>query len=301
MTALLSMLQSNASKPKSEDSDNGSGVQEDALLAVSSLVDVLGERFLKYLDSLLPCLVPCLMSMHDTQVCFNAIGLVTDLYRNLGKHMLPHTQGVFQLLMTILQDSSVDKSLRPAIIDVFSDFSIALGAEVDPFLLPMLEILQTATQANVDVNDPDMVDYLLQLRASCLEAYIGILHGLKDDPNTRQNSYEVFMAQTPYVIQFITHVCEDFNVVEEIITHSCGLIGDFVGAYGVKMLPLVDNESISKILSRGRRGKNQRTRNYATWATKEIKKLQSAMSGNADSSGLSASGGTLQPINVGQR
>lgn len=49
MGALLQMFSSNSCK--------SGGVQEDALMAVSTLVEVLGEGFVKYMDSFKPFLL----------------------------------------------------------------------------------------------------------------------------------------------------------------------------------------------------------------------------------------------------
>jgi importin subunit beta-1 len=48
MTALLQMFNSNSCK--------AGGVQEDALMAVSTLVEVLGDSFLKYMEAFKPFL-----------------------------------------------------------------------------------------------------------------------------------------------------------------------------------------------------------------------------------------------------
>jgi importin subunit beta-1 len=40
------------------------------------------------------------------------------------------------------------------------------------------------------------------------------------------------------------------------------------------MLPLVDKEPITGLITKGRRGKASKSRTLATWATKEIRKLK---------------------------
>ena len=42
------------------------------------------------------------------------------------------------------------------------------------------------------------------------------------------------------------------------------------------MLPLVDKEPITGLITKGRRGKASKSRTLATWATKEIRKLKNA-------------------------
>lgn len=60
MTALLQMFNSNTCK--------SGGVQEDAIMAVSTLVEVLGEGFLKYMDAFKPFLCLGLKNHAEYQV-----------------------------------------------------------------------------------------------------------------------------------------------------------------------------------------------------------------------------------------
>ncbi|VDQ09122.1 unnamed protein product [Trichobilharzia regenti] len=78
-------------------------------------------------------------------------------------------------------DVSANKSLRPAVLSTFGDLSLALGSEFWKYLPVVLETLSQATQAEVNLEDPDMVEYLNSLRTSCLEAYTGVIQGLKGD------------------------------------------------------------------------------------------------------------------------
>lgn len=92
MKALLHMLsQSGTAK--------ASSVQEDAFLAVSTLVDVLGDNFIKYLDSLKPVLYVGLRNFEEYQVCQAAIGVVGDLGRNLGNKILPYCDDLMTILL----------------------------------------------------------------------------------------------------------------------------------------------------------------------------------------------------------
>lgn len=75
MTALLTMFAGNAGKV--------GGVQEDALMAVSTLVEVLGEGFLKYMDAFKRYLYVGLKNHQEYQVCIAAVGLTGDICRAL--------------------------------------------------------------------------------------------------------------------------------------------------------------------------------------------------------------------------
>ena len=60
MTALLQMFNSNSCK--------SGGVQEDALLAVANLMDILGEKFIKYMNSFKPFFFMGLKNHEEYQV-----------------------------------------------------------------------------------------------------------------------------------------------------------------------------------------------------------------------------------------
>lgn len=75
MTALLTMFAGNAGK--------AGGVQEDALMAVSTLVEVLGEGFLKYMDAFSRYLYVGLKNHQEYQVCIAAVGVTGDICRAL--------------------------------------------------------------------------------------------------------------------------------------------------------------------------------------------------------------------------
>lgn len=162
MNALMSMLASKTSNPDGGAGDQAqtskdavsltsSGVQEDALLALSALLDVMGEGFLPYLDSVLPILYRCLYMCAETQVCINAIGLLSDLCRVITRHIAPYCDNIVQILMEVLQSTTADKSIRPAILSAFGDISLALGPGFAKYLPIVLETLQQATRAEVDL------------------------------------------------------------------------------------------------------------------------------------------------------
>lgn len=127
------------------------GVQEDALLALSALLDVLGEAFLPYLEPVMPILHRCLYLCVETQVCINAIGLLSDLCRVLNKHITPYCDVIVQILMEVLQNTEADKSIRPAILSAFGDISLALGSGFAKYLPIVMETLKQATRAEVDL------------------------------------------------------------------------------------------------------------------------------------------------------
>ncbi|OXU27419.1 hypothetical protein TSAR_008605, partial [Trichomalopsis sarcophagae] len=266
MTALLSMFNSNSCK--------SGGVQEDALMAVSTLVEVLGEGFLKYMEAFKPFLCVGLKNHAEYQVCGAAVGLTGDICRALKNKMIPYCDEIMTLLLENLSDNTVHRSVKPQILSVFGDIALSIGLEFKKYLDVVLHTLGQASQANVDRSDYDMIDYLNDLREGVLEAYTGIVQGLRGDGSSPSPDVSLVEPSVPFIIQFITTIAQDREHSDSNIAASAGLLGDLVTVFGVKLLPMIETEALTDLLNKGRRSRTNRTKNLATWATKEIRKLK---------------------------
>ncbi|XP_033826363.1 importin subunit beta-1 [Periophthalmus magnuspinnatus] len=267
MESLLRMFQSTA---------GSGGVQEDALMAVSTLVEVLGADFQKYMDAFEPFLVIGLKNYAEYQVCLAAVGLVCDLCRALMSNILPYCDKIMNLLLENLRNQDVHRSVKPQILSVFGDIALAIGGEFKKYLAVVLDTLDQASQAQVDKTDYDMVDYLNELREGCLEAYTGIIQGLKgDQENVIHPDVMLMHPRMPFILSFIDHIAMDEDHSDGVVANSAGLIGDMCVAFGKDVGKLVDDlPRINELLTEGRRSKTQKTKTLAGWATKELRKLK---------------------------
>lgn len=268
MSALLRMFQSSTGK--------SGGVQEDALLAVSTLTEVLAENFLKYMDAFKPFLLMALKNHAEYQVCIAAVGLVGDLSRALGLKVLPYCDEIMMVLLENLGNVSVHRSVKPQILSVFGDIALAVGPYFKNYLEVVLTTLQQASQAQVDKTDYDMIDYLNELRDGCLESYTGMVQGLKGDGDTPSADVGLLQPHVQHMVSFIEHIALDEDHSDSNISACCGLIGDLCTTFGASILPLVDKEPITGLLTKGRRSKATKCKTLSHWATKEIRKLKNA-------------------------
>lgn len=271
MTSLLQMLKGSGT----------GGVQEDALMAVGTLTEVVGARFIGYLDAFKEYLLAGLQNKAEYQVCIAAVGVVSDVCRAIGRQILPHCDEIMTVLLTNLSDANVHRSVKPHILGVFGDICLAIGSDFKKYLEVVLQMLQQAASAQIDKTDYDMVDYLNELRESCLEAYTGIIQGLKGDDKEKINpDVNLVTAQIPFILTFIEAVSDDVDHSDGIVAACSGLIGDLCEAFGktcgTELLQGIEGRmAIQNLLQEGRRSKTTKTKNLAIWGTKELRKLKS--------------------------
>lgn len=269
MTALLQMFNSSSCKE--------GGVQEDALMAVATLVEVLGDKFLKYMDAFKPFLALGLKNHAEYQVCQAAVGLVGDICRALSNKVLPYCDEIMSMLLEILRNNNVHRSVKPQILCVFGDIALAIGIEFKKYLEIVLQTLLQASQAQVDKNDYDMIEYLNELREGCLEAYTGIVQGLKGDSTAINPDVQLVQPHVPIMFQFVTHIAKDPDRSDGNIGACAGLIGDLCTVFGPSIAQYVEQEPIADLLNHGRRSKITKTKTLSIWATKEIRKLKNSV------------------------
>jgi importin subunit beta-1 len=259
-------------------SGKAGSVQEDALMAVSTLVEVLGESFVVYMDAFRPYLAMGLKNHAEYQVCVVAVGLVGDICRSLGSKVIPYCDEMMQHLTENLANQHVHRSMKPQILSVFGDIALATGIEFVKYLSVVLEFLAQAAQCPMDKNDPESVDYVTDLRENIMEAYTGIVQGLKGDLEQPNPQIQLLQPQLSFIMQFILAVASDSEVGDSLIAATAGLIGDLCNAFGHAVLPIVEFEPVSQLLLKGKRSKINKTKTLSNWALKESKKLKLALS-----------------------
>jgi importin subunit beta-1 len=267
MRALLTMFTTSSGK--------AGGVQEDALMAVSNLVDLLNEGFLKYMEPFKPYLMEALRNYQDYQVCSVAIGLVGDIARGLKMNVLPYCDEIMTLLMQNLSNQEIHRDVKPQVLSVFGDIALSIGPEFSKYLAPVLEVLLQVTQIQADEKDFEIREYMRTLRESVLEAYTGIVQGLKGPEKTPSPNIMQLQNSVPHIVTYIIEIAKDPEIPESTMTSCAGLIGDLCTAFGAPLLPFIMHENIVvAMLAEGKKSTTSRTKSTCNWALREIKTLK---------------------------
>lgn len=289
MTALLTMFSSSAGK--------SGGVQEDAFLAVSTLVELLGIQFVKYMPAFKDFLIMGLKNHQEYQVCCASVGLTGDICRALKHMMVPYCDEIMSVLMNDLAEPNLHRSVKPQILSAFGDMALSIGTDFLKYLNVVLDMLRAASNLQVRMTkltyfrrgaitkaflilqvDPtslDMNEYIHELRESVLEAYTGIIQGLKGVEQTANNDVYHMEPHLMHIIGFIKRIAQEGEVSDSMMASAAGVIGDLCSSFGPRLYPILDDVIITQFLAEGKRSKGQRTKMLCTWAAKEIKKINS--------------------------
>lgn len=151
------------------------------------------------------------------------------------------------------------RSVKPQILACFGDVCLAIGTDFSKYLQHVMGTLEQAARAQVDKvrmrkwhplhmavfqTDYDMVEYLNELREGCLDAYTGIVQGLKGETEGQlsrelldaldviTDDVTIFLAelqqihsQVPAILQFVDVVASDDDSSEAVVGAACGIIG----------------------------------------------------------------------------
>lgn len=159
---------------------------------------VLESRFAPYIPAFLPSLYPALKSHEDTQLCTVAVGIIGDICRALGEQSAQYANAFMSVLLENLQSEILNRNVKISILSCFGDIALAVGPSFEPYLSTTMNVLRQA--GSVQPNpvrylslyvhmrlvspiyqlDLDLVEYIALLREGILEAYTGIITGLKN-------------------------------------------------------------------------------------------------------------------------
>ena len=170
MTNLANIIQS---------PNRGAGVVEDAFSVVGELAGSLESGFVKYIEPFSGFLYAALEALDDSHVTQAGVYLVSDISRSVNEAMTPYAEQLLQHIVNILRSPVVSRDVKPSAITAIGEIAMAIGSGFVPYLGLIMEILSQAGATSAQSNDIAMVEFVWTMRESIVDAFIGIMNGLK--------------------------------------------------------------------------------------------------------------------------
>jgi importin subunit beta-1 len=222
----------------------GAIAHEDALLAIGFVAEKMQDSFIRYVPFVQAPLVAGLKNVEEYQVCAAAVGVLGDICRSVGKGVLQYCDDIMRCLLELLQSPVLNRTVKPHVISVFADIAMAIEGEFERYASIVLGILKQAGEVNINSNDEDLIEYINTLRNSILEAYTGIIQGLKEG-----HKQELLLPALETIVDFIQRSACDQNRSDEVLKSSVGLLGDLGQSFGAKMLPVFQMPFVNTIIN----------------------------------------------------
>jgi importin subunit beta-1 len=217
MTMFLKLL--------AQQQQHATAIQEDVFIAVLAVAAAVGAAFTAYMAAVQPYLT---LALVDTELptCKTAIGVVADLAQALGAHMVPYLEQLMTILGTQLRLALVKRELRPVILLCFGDVATLVGAAFEPYVDFVMSICLAALEIEPEDQLLDTLDYVLNVKEACLDAYVGVVAGCAERP-------AVVLPYMQQIFLFIQHVLVDPNMLltDLVARAAVGLLGDVAAIF----------------------------------------------------------------------
>ncbi|XP_017775673.1 PREDICTED: importin-11 [Nicrophorus vespilloides] len=148
------------------------------------------DQFKPYLDSLFNLLFTLLHEAQEGETKMHVLNVMTLLVERVGQTVSPHTDGLIHYLPLLWRESEEHNMLRCAIVATLVQLVKALGkvsAELNPFLLPVIQLGTDTTQS--------AIVYLLE---DCLELWLTVL----ENSTTMTNELVQLFNNMPTLIEY---------------------------------------------------------------------------------------------------
>eukprot|EP01101_Sappina_pedata_P006992 TRINITY_DN3600_c0_g1_i1.p1 TRINITY_DN3600_c0_g1~~TRINITY_DN3600_c0_g1_i1.p1 ORF type:complete len:857 (-),score=363.05 TRINITY_DN3600_c0_g1_i1:28-2598(-) len=245
-------------------------LQDEGLLALGAMATAIGDKFEKYLQHIINFVLTGLANWEAETTCTVSVQLVGDLCRALTTKMFPFCDEIMAQLLANLRNPALFNSIRPIILSCFGDIALGVGPLFEKYYEFVLAVLQQASSTTIDTSDPEMVDYLNQLRESIFEALIGLVQGMDTGDKTKGHP---ILNHVEFAVNYFEYVYSDQNKTEEVVKAGVGLIGDLAHVLGSRVSQLLKRPSLLTILKELVHGADRDLSSVALWAAQVIQRI----------------------------
>ncbi len=249
-------------------------VHEDGLLGISAAANASGANFINYMGVVHPLIMRLLKDHRAHTVCGIAAGCYGDISRAIESKIAPFCNDIIKELLAKLQTGSLDRSIKPRIIDCLGDIALAIKGTFRNYLKHVMPFLESAAQVNFkkEHRTDDNLDYLNILRESVLEAYASIMQGLLDD-----NAVNLMLPFSEKMVMFLAYISNDPDLDPRVIKSANSLICDVTTLLAPLSAPLKaymrNTAAIKKLVTRGLKDETDTANEMAELAKDALTKL----------------------------
>ncbi|KAL3231124.1 Importin subunit beta-1 [Nakaseomyces bracarensis] len=247
---------------------NSAFIEDDVFYAVSALASSIGKGFEKYLETFSPFLISALNQV-DSTVAITAVGFIADISNSLEDDFKKYAGAFMNVLGQLITNPETKKELKPAVLSVFGDIASNIGNDFEPYLNEVMGLCVAAQNSKPENGTLDALDYNLKVLEAVLDAYVGFVAGLHNNPQALFNYIGT-------IFQFINIVAEDPQLYGEDSTarSAVGIIGDIAAMYpDGSIKQFYTQEWVTEFIKRTRKNQifSQSTKDTARWAREQQK------------------------------
>jgi importin subunit beta-1 len=224
------------------------------------------------MDALAPFMMMGLNNFEAYHVCVIAVGLVGDIARNIETKIQPYCDEIMTALINSLQNTTLHRSVKPPVLSCFGDIAMAIGIKYEPYIQISLMMLLQASQTRAPEHDEELIEYVNQLREGILEAYTGIIQGLKDGKRV-----ELLLPYNEAIMDFLEMLSNDENRDYEVMSKAAGLIGDIASSLGPSVRQYLEKPFIEIPLKEAYSSGDESVMETCNWAKSEVQTLLRAV------------------------
>ena len=201
-------------------------------------------------------------------VCAIAVGVVGDLARALEGKLQPYCNDYVTALLENLQNPVLNRAVKPPVLSCFGDIALAIGGHFEPYLQVTLMMCMQAQATRAPDDDDELIDYVNILREGVLEAYTGIIQGLKDG-----NKGTLLTPYVESIFGFLETLANDPNRDETLLKASIGCVGDIASTLEGRIKDFLSKPFIQQIIEEGLSTGDPGIIDTAQWAAGVIQQI----------------------------
>jgi importin subunit beta-1 len=195
-------------------------VSEEVLMAIGYTAQAAGERFAKYLPSLMPLILPLLADVQQPQIFGPTLGVFIDIFQNTKGAISPYCDTIMNALLVALQAPDVDPQYKPEALSLLGDIAAGIGGGAYEKYMPQVQ--QVLTQAgHVILGQNNLEDEQhIALQQYLISTWTSLFQNFHHNP-------AILMENLPQILQVIIKTVQGYQNTQD-AANAVYLVGDIL-------------------------------------------------------------------------